>query len=309
MSSIETSFGQGGPRDVLGEYLSNIGRFPLLEPQDEVELARCIEVGVIAQERLSSQPDTPDALLLRQLISEGARAHDRFVRANLRLVVSIAKRYSGLGLPLMDLVQEGNIGLDRAVKKFDYTKGFKFSTYATWWIRQAITRGLAESARLVRIPVRVAESVSTIRRQHRDLEATLGREPSLEELALASGHPLEKVQQLLDLDRQPVSLSLPLGDDADGAVLGDLIEDDGDSDVVEIVSGSLRLKALHESLSELPPRDADVLRKRYGLDGNEACTLDELSVEFSISRERVRQIEQRGLRALRARQFRDRLAD
>jgi RNA polymerase primary sigma factor len=308
MSSIEPLGSAAAPHDILGEYLRSIGAFPLLDAEEEVELARCIEVGVIARERLTTHPGSPDDRLLRQLAREGERAHDRFIRSNLRLVVSVAKRYTGLGLPLMDLIQEGNIGLDRAVKKYDYTRGFKFSTYATWWIRQSITRSLAESARLIRVPVRVAESVGAVRRQFRDLEGTLGRRPTIDEVALASGHPAAKVQQYLELDRQPVSLNLPLGDD-DGAMLGDLLEDEQDAEVIDIVSGKLRFHALHECLAELPSRDASVLRRRFGLDGKEPCTLDELSVEFGISRERVRQIEQRGLRALRARQYRDRLSN
>ncbi|MCW4385998.1 sigma-70 family RNA polymerase sigma factor [Salinibacterium sp. SYSU T00001] len=308
MSSIEPLGSTAAPRDTLGEYLRSIGHFPLLAPEEEVELARAIEVGVIAREYRSAHPNSPDDALLRQLEHEGEKAHSRFIRSNLRLVVSVAKRYTGLGLPLMDLIQEGNIGLDRAVKKYDYTKGFKFSTYATWWIRQSITRSLAESAQLIRVPVRVAESVATVRRHLRELEGTLGRRPSNAELALATGLPEAKIRQFLELDRQPVSLNLPLGED-DGANLGDLLEDEQDAEVIDIVSGKLRYRALHDCVDQLPTRDADVLRRRFGLDGDAPCTLDELSVQFGISRERVRQIEQRGLRALRNRQFRDRLAD
>ncbi|WP_187266498.1 MULTISPECIES: RNA polymerase sigma factor RpoD/SigA [unclassified Salinibacterium] len=308
MSSVEALGATGAPHDIVGEYLRHIGEIPLLTAEEEVELARSIEVGLIARERLQTGFDPADERYLRQLMHEGKRAHDRFIRANLRLVVSVAKRYSGLGLPLIDLIQDGNLGLDRAVKKYDYTKGFKFSTYATWWIRQSITRALGESGRMIRVPARVAESVGTIRRHHRELEGSLGRRPTPQEVALASGHPVEKVRQYLELDQQPISLELPLGE-GDGALLGDLLEDDQVADVIDIVSGRLRHAALHSCLSELPQRDADVLRRRFGLDGTEPRTLEELSEAFGVSRERVRQIEQRALRALRARKFKNLLDD
>lgn len=299
----------GAPSDIVGEYLRNIARVDLLSAEEEVELARTIEIGLIARERLQGSHDADDAPLLRQLVHEGERAHDRFVRANLRLVVSVAKRYLGLGVPFMDLIQDGNLGLDRAVKKYDYTKGFKFSTYATWWIRQSITRSLAESSRLVRVPVRVAESVTTVRKHFHELESRLGRRPSDQEVALACGHPVDKVRQYLDLDRQPVSLDLPLGDDGDGARLGDLLAEEHDADVTDIVDRRLRSDALRSCLAALPPRDAEVLNRRFGLNGEEPRTLDQLSDEFGVSRERVRQIEQRALRALRAHRFRNLLSE
>ncbi|QEE62309.1 sigma-70 family RNA polymerase sigma factor [Salinibacterium sp. dk2585] len=306
--SIERLGPSGASPDILGTYLRSIGQVPLLSADDEVELAKRIEVGLVARHQLEQEPDSPDASLLRQLVREGERAHDLFIRANLRLVVSVAKRYPGSGLPLMDVIQEGNIGLDRAVKKFDYTRGFKFSTYATWWIRQSITRALADSSRMIRVPARVAEGVGAVRRQMRDMEGRLGRRPTIEEVAAATGGTVEKVREYLELDRQPVSLDLPIGED-DGAILGDLLEDERDAEVVDIVSGRIRLTVIHECIGELPMRDASVLRRRFGLDGNDPLTLEQLSAEIGLSREHVRQIEQRALRSLRARQYRNRLED
>ncbi|WP_168220032.1 MULTISPECIES: RNA polymerase sigma factor RpoD/SigA [unclassified Salinibacterium] len=295
--------------DAVRDYLQGIAAIPLLLPEEEPELARTIEAGVLAREQLDAGVD--DAKLAReyrQLVQDGEAAYRHFVRANLRLVVSVAKNYLGHGVPFMDLIQEGNIGLDRAVKKFDYAKGYKFSTYATWWIRQSISRCIADSSRLIRIPVHAAEKVVTVRKLYRELEAESGRRPTIEEIAAETGFAPEKVQMYLDVDRDPVSIHTPVGDEQD-TVLGDLIEDDQHAPVIDIVSTGIRHELLHKCIATLPERDAKVLKLRFGIDGDAPMTFDQVGAVFGISRERVRQIEQRALRALRAREFRGALAD
>lgn len=295
--------------DAVRDYLQGISVIPLLAAEEEPELARRIEVGVIARERLES--GITDAKLsreLQQLISEGEAAYRHFVRANLRLVVSVAKNYVGHGVPFMDLIQEGNLGLDRAVKKFDFAKGYKFSTYATWWIRQSISRCLADSSRLIRIPVHAAEKVVAVRKLYRELETELGRRPTVEELSAETGFTPDKVRIYLDADREPVSIHTPVGEEQD-TVLGDLIEDDQHAPVIDIVSAGIRNELLHKCIKTLPERDAKVLKLRFGLDGCTPMTFDQVGEVFGISRERVRQLEQRALRALRAREFRGPLSD
>jgi RNA polymerase sigma factor (sigma-70 family) len=289
----------GASEDAVRDYLQKIGRFPLLAAEDETELARRIEVGVLAQERLASGvASNMSPHELRALVRDGEAAYQRFIRSNLRLVVTVAKRYSGRGVPLLDLIQEGNIGLDRAVKKFDYKQGYKFSTYAMWWIRQSITRGIADSARLIRVPVHTGEKISAIRRASRGLEIELGRVPSIDELAQETGYPGAEVRKLLEADREPVSIHALVGDD-DGSELGDLIEDGDSAPVIDIVTAGVRHELLHRKLDTLPRREADILRMRFGLSGEGPMTFDQVGAFFGVSRERVRQIESRALTLLR----------
>jgi RNA polymerase primary sigma factor len=296
--------------DPVRDYLQSIGLIPLLSAEQEPELARRIEVGILARERLENgvlhSPE--DARELRQLMREGDAAYRQFVGANLRLVVSVAKNYVGHGVPFMDLIQEGNIGLDRAVKKFDFARGYKFSTYATWWIRQAISRCIADSSRLIRIPVHAAEKVVMVRKLARELETQWGRRATVQELADATGYTVDKVRLYLDADREPLSLHQLVGTEGD-IELGDLLEDEDNAPVIDIVSAGIRLELLRERLKDLPERDARVLAMRFGLQGQAPMTFDEVGGILGISRERVRQIEQRALRTLRSREFRGALAE
>ncbi|WP_460947086.1 sigma-70 family RNA polymerase sigma factor [Okibacterium endophyticum] len=285
--------------DAVRDYLRTIAKQDLLTADEEVELAKAIEVGVLAEERLSqgthSKADERD---LRTLVSQGERAKSRFIQANLKLVVSIAKRYTGRSLVLLDLVQEGNLGLIHAVEKYDFKAGFKFSTYATWWIRQSITRALADAGRMIRIPVHTAEKINVINRTKREMFVELGREPSIEEVSEAVSLRPEQVRQLLDYDSQPVSLHTPVGVE-DGSELGDLIEDDDTPDPSEIIDVTLRNEDVQMALKTLSAREAHIVRHRYGLDGNEPMTLDRVGAMLGISQERVRQLEKRALRKLR----------
>ena len=286
--------------DVVRQYLREIGRIPLLTAADEVRLARAVEAGLFAEEELAGRFDGPDAdreeLLI--LADEGRTAKRQLVEANLRLVVSVAKRYVGRGLPLLDLIQEGNFGLIRAVEKFDYARGFKFSTYATWWIRQSVTRAIADQARAIRMPVHVVESLHKILRVQRQLAQSLGRDPSVEEVAQVVGVPPDRVRELLELAPEPVSLSMPVGDN-DGSVLGDLIEDGAGEDPEEVATDDLLGDYLDSVLGALGDRERRVVRMRYGLDDGEQHTLEEVGREFGVTRERVRQIEAKTLSKLR----------
>jgi RNA polymerase primary sigma factor len=288
-----------GSTDGVHDYLQQIGRYQLLTAEEEIELARRIEVGLFAQERLDTVADIDDESRreLATLAREGAAAHRRFVCSNLKLVVSVAKRYTGRGVPMLDLIQEGNLGLDRAVKKFDYKQGFKFSTYAMWWIRQSITRSMADSARLIRVPVHTMEKINKLARIKRELTVELGRDATVEELAEESGFDAVEVRRLLSVDREPVSLHTPTGDDA-ASELGDLIEDGDAEQVAEIVSIGVRNDELHRRVEALPKREADILRYRYGLDGTSPMTFEQVGGVLGVSRERVRQIEARALKML-----------
>ncbi|MGB3440950.1 MAG: sigma-70 family RNA polymerase sigma factor [Actinophytocola sp.] len=291
---------QGPAADLVRVYLNGIGRTALLTAAQEVELAKRIEAGVFAQHML----DTADKLdgtrgyELRQLVGDGHLAKNHLLEANLRLVVSLAKRYTGRGMPLLDLIQEGNLGLIRAVEKFDYTKGFKFSTYATWWIRQAITRGMADQSRTIRLPVHLVEQVNKIARLKRDLHQQLGREATHDELAKEVGLTPEKVSDLLDHARDPVSLDMPVGSDED-APLGDFIEDGEATDAESAVISGLLHDDLRRVLSTLDDREQSVIRLRYGLDDGQPHTLDQIGKRFGLSRERVRQIEREVMSKLR----------
>ena len=287
--------------DPLRDYLQRIGRTRLLTAEEEVELAQRIEVGVLAGERLVTREGLTgkEKRELQFLERDGQVAYDHFVHANLRLVVSIAKRYAGRGLPIMDVIQEGNLGLVRAVEKFDYTTGNKFSTYATWWIRQSVLRGIADASRLIRIPVHTVEKIEKLDRIRRDLAGELGRVPTLLELADAAQISTEEVLKLQNTEHDTVSLGLPIGEDG-SAELGDLIEDTDSAEPFEAIEMDMRHDDITRRLDELPQRDATVIRLRFGLDGRQAMTLDEVGELYGITRERVRQLETRSLKRLRS---------
>jgi RNA polymerase nonessential primary-like sigma factor len=291
---------QGPAADLVRVYLNGIGKTPLLTAQQEVELAKRIEAGVFAQHMLDAVVDLPASRRtdLRTLVRDGGAAKNHLLEANLRLVVSLAKRYTGRGMPLLDLIQEGNLGLIRAVEKFDYTKGFKFSTYATWWIRQAITRGMADQSRTIRLPVHLVEQVNKLARLKRELHQQLGHEPTHEELAQQSGLPLDKIADLLEHSRDPVSLDMPVGSDEE-APLGDFIEDSDASDAESAVISGLLQDDLRRVLATLDPREQQVIRMRYGLEDGQPRTLDQIGKSFNLSRERVRQIEREVMSKLR----------
>ncbi|RZS34490.1 RNA polymerase nonessential primary-like sigma factor [Herbihabitans rhizosphaerae] len=291
---------QGPAADLVRVYLNGIGRTALLTAAQEVDLAKRIEAGVFAQHMLDTAPRLSSARRaeLRALVTDGRVAKDHLLEANLRLVVSLAKRYTGRGMPLLDLIQEGNLGLIRAVEKFDYTKGFKFSTYATWWIRQAITRGMADQGRTIRLPVHLVEQVNKIARLKRDLHQQLGREATNEELANEAGLTAQKVSDLLDHARDPVSLDMPVGSEED-APLGDFIEDGEATSAESAVISGLLQDDLRRVLSTLDDREHAVIRLRYGLDDGQPRTLDQIGKRFGLSRERVRQIEREVMGKLR----------
>ena len=287
--------------DPLRDYLQRIGRAQLLTAEEEVSLARRIETGVLAGERLGEQPelDSKSKRELLWLARDGDAAYQQFVCANLRLVVSIAKRYAGRGLPIMDVIQEGNLGLVRAVEKFDYAIGNKFSTYATWWIRQSILRGIADSSRIIRIPVHTVEKMDKLDRVRRDLTNELGRAPTIEEVADSAQVSVAEVIKLAKSDHDTISFGIPIGDDGN-TELGDLIEDTDTPQPHESVELDLRHDDIRRKLDALPPRDATVIRLRFGLEGRQALTLDEVGELYGITRERVRQLETRSLKRLRS---------
>ncbi len=294
--------------DPVKMYLQEIGRVPLLTGQQEVELAMRVEAKVRAEAKLAAGGDLSDEdrALLEREVKQGARAQTRLVEANLRLVVSIAKRYVGRGMGLLDLVQEGNLGLMRAVDRFDYRKGFKFSTYATWWIRQAVTRALADEVRTIRVPVHIAETINTLIRAQRALHQDLGREPTIDEIAQEMEVEPGRVTELRRIAQDPVSLETPLGAE-DDSTIGDFVQDTDAEVPVEAASFRLLQDYLAQTLEELSDREREVLILRYGLDGSAPRTLEEVGGHFHITRERVRQIEHKALAKLRHPQRRARL--
>ena len=302
--------GPGTSTDLVRVYLREIGRVPLLTAAQEVELARRVEAGVFAAERLGLNSDLPRLLTtdLLSIANDGQRAKLQIIEANLRLVVSIAKRYAGRGLPFLDLIQEGNLGLIRAVEKFDYTKGYKFSTYASWWIRQAVSRAVADQARTIRIPVHMVETVNRILRTQRMLVQTLGREPTAAEIAERVDLPAERVSEIRRLAMEPVSLHSPVGEE-DGSELGDLIEDAEAVPPADMVSAGMLQTHLAEVLNSLGDREREVVRMRYGLVDGEPRTLEEVGRAFGVTRERVRQIEAKSLAKLRHPHLSDQLRD
>jgi RNA polymerase sigma factor (sigma-70 family) len=287
--------------DPVRMYLKEIGRVSLLTAADEVELAKRIEAGLYAGHLISASNNFSAARKreLRALVIDGERAKDHLLRANLRLVVSLAKRYTGHGMPFLDLIQEGNLGLIRAVEKFDYAKGFKFSTYATWWIRQAISRAMADQSRTIRLPVHLVEQVNKLQRIRREMNQELGREANHAELAHELDITEERVRELIDLSRDLVSLDQTVGTD-DDASLGDFIADERATSAAEtVVEGGLMRAQLQSVLNTLGEREAAVVRMRYGLDGGQPKTLDEIGRAFKLSRERIRQIERETMAKLR----------
>jgi len=292
---------QGPSADLVRVYLNGIGRTALLTAEQEVDLAKRIEAGVFAAHKLESAKRlTPQRRIdMKMIVRDGNRARNHLLVANLRLVVSLAKRYTGRGMPLLDLIQEGNLGLIRAVEKFDYTKGFKFSTYATWWIRQAISRGMADQGRTIRLPVHLVEQVNKLSRLKRELHQQLGRDATMAELAAESGIPEAKIADLLDHARDPVSLDMPVGSDEE-APLGDFIEDSESTSAEAAVVAGFMHDDINKVLRTLDEREQTVVRLRYGLDDGRPRTLDEIGRVFGISRERVRQIERDSMAKLRA---------
>ncbi|MFE3942209.1 RNA polymerase sigma factor [Streptomyces sp. NPDC059118] len=298
----------GPSSDLFRQYLREIGRIPLLSAADEVELARRVEAGLFAEERLAGTPD-PDTRLavdLDRLVVMGRMAKRRLIEANLRLVVSVAKRYVGRGLTMLDLVQEGNLGLIRAVEKFDYARGYKFSTYATWWIRQAMSRALADQARTIRVPVHVVELINRVVRVQRRMLQERGYEPTAEEVADQLDLTPERVGEILRLAQEPVSLHAPVGEEDDVA-LGDLIEDGDAASPVESAAFLLLREHLEAVLSTLGERERKVVQLRYGLDDGRPRTLEEIGRIFGVTRERIRQIESKTLGKLRDHAFADQL--
>jgi len=287
-------------RDLVGVYLHEISRTPLLDAAHEVDLAKAIEAGLYAESLLEEEklPKGVKREELQLLVSDGAQAKDLFIRANLRLVVSIARRYVRSGMPMLDLIQEGNTGLVRAVEKFDYVKGFKFSTYATWWIRQAISRAIAQQERTVRLPVHLVEDVNRMRNVARQLTRELGAEPEPEQIAVALGVPLERVTELIRWSQDTVSLDTPVGDDGD-TNLGDLVADGDAPSPEEIVLSALERQRIESLLNHLDDRSAGIMRARYGLEDGREHSLTEVASRFSLSRERIRQLEIQALGRLR----------
>ncbi|WMY77590.1 RNA polymerase sigma factor [Citricoccus sp. I39-566] len=290
----------GATADPVKDYLKQIGKVALLNAEQEVDLALRIEAGLYAEQKMKDDP-IKDARLRRDMelvVADGRRAKNHLLEANLRLVVSLAKRYTGRGMLFLDLIQEGNLGLIRAVEKFDYTKGFKFSTYATWWIRQAITRAMADQARTIRIPVHMVEVINKLARVQRQMLQDLGREPTPEELAKELDMTPEKVVEVQKYGREPISLHTPLGEDGDSE-FGDLIEDSEAVVPADAVSFTLLQEQLHSVLDTLAEREAGVVAMRYGLTDGQPKTLDEIGKVYGVTRERIRQIESKTMSKLR----------
>ncbi|MFJ1606803.1 RNA polymerase sigma factor RpoD/SigA [Streptomyces sp. NPDC088253] len=300
--SVRAVGGEIADRDLVGMYLDEIARTPLLDAAKEVELSQTIEAGVFARQILDDEVDAPKADATREeleaLVAEGERAKDVFIRSNLRLVVAVARRYPRSGLPLLDLIQEGNAGLVRAVEKFDYRKGFKFSTYATWWIRQAITRSIADQSRTIRLPVHLVEELGRIRRVQREFNREHGREPEHAEIATELGSTPERVGDVLDWARDPVSLNMSVDDDGD-TQFGDLLEDTSAVSPEQSVLTLLRSEELDDLIGRLDQRTASIIKMRYGIDDGRERTLTEVGKEHGLTRERIRQIEKHALLELK----------
>ncbi|MHC1770952.1 MAG: sigma-70 family RNA polymerase sigma factor [Flexilinea sp.] len=285
--------------DTIGLYLKEVSRVPLLTADEEVELAQRIERGRMSREELARVNVTMIRRTeLRKSIEDGWLAREHLITANSRLVISVAKKYMGRGVPFLDLIQEGNIGLIRATKKFDYRRGHKFSTYATWWIRQAVTRAIADQGRTIRVPVHMGDQINKLLRVQHQLTQKLGREPSVEELAVALDVPPKKVENMIQVARRPLSLETPTDDEED-SVLGDFIEDDEAPPPDETATYNLLKEHLDEVLNGLPPREVRILQLRYGLLDGQAYTLEEVGRKMGVTRERVRQIEAQALSRLR----------
>ncbi|MFD3529931.1 RNA polymerase sigma factor RpoD/SigA [Streptomyces sp. NPDC058664] len=301
-SSVRAVGGEIADRDLVGMYLDEIARTPLLDAAKEVELSQTIEAGVYAQQILDDEVESEAAGASREeleaLVAEGERAKDLFIKSNLRLVVAVARRYPRSGLPLLDLIQEGNAGLVRAVEKFDYAKGFKFSTYATWWIRQAITRSIADQSRTIRLPVHLVEELGRIRRVQREFNRENGREPEPAEIAAELGSTPERVVDVLDWSRDPVSLNMSVDDEGE-TQFGDLLEDTSAISPEQSVLTLLRSEELDDLIDKLDHRTASIIRMRYGIEDGRERTLTEVGKEHGLTRERIRQIEKHALLELK----------
>jgi len=309
-----SAIGPGSTADPVRMYLREIGQVPLLTGPEEVDLAKRIEAGVDAEERLADLAASGESVefderrRLDKVRRDGERAKGELTQANLRLVVSIAKRYLGRGMHILDLIQEGNLGLMRAVEKFDYTKGFKFSTYATWWIRQAITRAIADQARTIRIPVHMVESINKVHRQQRQLIQELEREPTIDELAAKCDLRPDKVREILQISQDPLSLDSPVGEE-DDSYLADFIEDVHAVMPADVATANSLSEQIMSALDELSDREKEVVRMRFGLDGDQPRTLEEVGRQFGVTRERIRQIESKTLAKLRHPHRRQKLED
>jgi RNA polymerase primary sigma factor len=302
LSNIDTT-------DNIGLYLKEVSQVPLLTAKEEVDLAQRMENGRTAREELARGQVIPGRRSeLYKSIEDGWFARDHLITANSRLVISIAKKYMGRGVPFLDMIQEGNIGLMRSTKKFDYHRGYKFSTYATWWIRQAVTRAIADQGRTIRVPVHMGDHINKLYRIQHQLTQRLGREPTVEEMAEVLGVPTQKVEKIFQVARRPLSLELPIGDEED-SVLGDFIEDDQITPPDEAATFNLLRDNLREVLNGLPPREMRILQLRYGLLDGQAYTLEEVGRKVGVTRERVRQIETQALNRLRHPSIRRKLRD
>jgi len=287
--------------DVVGLYLKEAGRVPLLTAAEEVSLAKRMEAAEIAREELDAHREqlSPDDIYdLQDIIDDGERAQEHLIRANARLVISVAKKYIGRGVPFLDLIQEGNIGLIRATNKFEYQRGHKFSTYATWWIRQAVSRAVADQGRTIRVPVHMGDQLNRLRRVQLQLLQELGREPTMDEMAVGMQTSPDKVETLLEIARRPVSLETPIDEDGD-STFGDFVEDVNSPAPAEEVATHLLGEQLQQALDRLPPREAQILRLRYGLEDGRVYTLEEVGQTIGVTRERVRQLEAQALNRLR----------
>ncbi|MFE7860327.1 RNA polymerase sigma factor RpoD/SigA [Streptomyces sp. NPDC101209] len=299
--SVRAHGGEIADRDLVGMYLDEIARTPLLDAAKEVELSQIIEAGVFARQVLDGYEESKAEATreeLEALVDQGERAKDVFIRSNLRLVVAVARRYPRSGLPLLDLIQEGNAGLVRAVEKFDYRKGFKFSTYATWWIRQAITRSIADQSRTIRLPVHLVEELGRIRRVQREFNREHGRDPEPAEIAAELGSNADRVTDVLDWARDPVSLNMSV-DDQGETQFGDLLEDTSAVSPEQSVLTLLRSEELDDLIGRLDPRTASIIKMRYGIEDGRERTLTEVGKEHGLTRERIRQIEKHALLELK----------
>ncbi|HUX76556.1 MAG TPA: sigma-70 family RNA polymerase sigma factor [Anaerolineae bacterium] len=298
-ADLETYFDTVRIDDTIGLYIKEVGRVPLLTAEEEVMLAKRMEAGKIAQEKLDRDGlDGEERAELRQVVQDGLAAREHLIRANSRLVISVAKRYIGRGVPFLDLIQEGNIGLIRTADKFNYRLGHKFSTYATWWIRQAVTRAIADQSRTIRVPVHMGDQINKLLRTTHRLTQELGREPTSEELATAMEIPTQKAEEMMKVARQPLSLDMSIDDEGDSE-LGDFIEDEDSTAPDEEVTSSMLRESLQYILQDLPPREVRILQLRYGLVDGETYTLEEVGKKLGVTRERVRQIEAQALSRLR----------
>ncbi|MFF4170828.1 RNA polymerase sigma factor RpoD/SigA [Streptomyces sp. NPDC001744] len=301
-SSVRAVGGEIADRDLVGMYLDEIARTPLLDAAREVELSQTIEAGVYARQILDKEVESEAGGATREeleaLVAEGERAKDLFIKSNLRLVVAVARRYPRSGLPLLDLIQEGNAGLVRAVEKFDYAKGFKFSTYATWWIRQAITRSIADQSRTIRLPVHLVEELGRIRRVQREFNRENGRDPEPAEIAAELGSTPERVVDVMDWARDPVSLNMAVDDEGE-TQFGDLLEDTSAVSPEQSVLTLLRSEELDDLIAKLDHRTASIIRMRYGIEDGRERTLTEVGKEHGLTRERIRQIEKHALLELK----------